>query len=107
MTLVAGLEILLWFRLLLSAFTFSKGSWILLGAYTIFLRARFAQSQFVQSAFSHGAAMVDAQVQNQSVPPAVRQGWESVKAISHRAVEATDMKRYFSGPQAQGAKKPQ
>ena len=107
MTLVAGLEILLWFRLLLSAFTFSKGSWILLGAYTIFLRARFAQSQFVQSAFSHGAAMVDAQVQNQSVPPAVRQGWESVKAISHRAVEATDLKRYFSGPQAQGAKKPQ
>jgi hypothetical protein len=107
MTLVAGLEILLWFRLLLSAFTFSKGSWVLLGAYTIFLRARYAQSQFVQNAFSHGAAMVDAQVQNQSVPPAVRQGWESVKAVSHRAVEATDMKRYFSGSQAQGMKKPQ
>jgi len=107
MTLVAGLEILLWFRLLLSAFTFSKGSWVLLGAYTIFLRARFAQSQFVQSAFSHGAAMVDAQVQNQSVPLAVRQGWESIKAVSHKAVEVTDIKRYLSAPQAQGMKKPQ
>ena len=107
MTLVAGLEILLWFRLLLSAFTFSKGSWVLLGAYTIFLRARYAQSQFVQNAFSHGAAVVDTRVENQSVPPAVRQGWESIKAVSHRAVETTDMKRYFSGPQAQGTKKPQ
>jgi hypothetical protein len=107
MTLVAGLEILLWFRLLLSAFTFSKGSWVLLGVYTIFLRARFAQSHFVQDAFSHGAAIVDAQVQNQSVPPAVRQAWESVKAVSRKAVEATDMRRYISPPQAQGTKKPQ
>jgi transmembrane protein 33 len=107
MTLVASLEILLWFRLLLSAFTFSRGSWILLGVYTVFLRARFAQSQFVQNAFSHGAATVDAQVQNQSVPPPVRQGWESVKALSRKAVDATDMKRYFGGPQAQGMKKPQ
>ena len=107
MTLVAGLEILLWFRLLLSAFTFSKGSWVLLGAYTVFLRARFAQSQFVQSAFSHGSATVDAQVQNQSVPPVVRQGWESVKAVSRKALDATDMKRYIGGPQAQGMKKPQ
>jgi transmembrane protein 33 len=107
MTLVAGLEILLWFRLLLSAFTFSKGSWVLLGIYTVFLRARYAQSQFVQNAFSHGAATVDAQVQNQSVPPAVKQGWESVKAVSRKAIEATDMRRYIAGPQAQGMKKPQ
>lgn len=107
MTLVAGLEILLWFRLLLSAFTFSKGSWVLLGVYSIFLRARVAQSQFVQRAFSQGAAAVDAQVQNQSVPSAVRQGWEGVKAVARKAVEATDMKRYFGAPQAQGMKKPQ
>jgi transmembrane protein 33 len=107
MALVAGLEILLWLRLLLSAFTFSKGSWVLLGTYTIFLRARFAQSQFVQTAFSQGAATVDAQVQNQSVPPVVRQVWESAKAVGHRAVEVTDVKRYLSGPQAQGMKKPQ
>ena len=107
MTLVAALEIALWFRLLLSAFTFSKGSWVLLGAYTVFLRARFAQSQFVQGAFAQGSASIDAQVQNQNVPPAVRQGWESVKAISRKAIEATDMRRYVGGPQGQGMKKPQ
>lgn len=107
MTLVAGLEILLWFRLLLSAFTFSKASWVLLGAYTIFLRARLAQSQFVQTTFSHIAATIDGQVQNQSVPPAIRQGWESFKGVSRKAVEATDMRRYVNGPPAQGMKKPQ
>jgi len=107
MTLVAALEIALWFRLLLSAFTFSKGSWVLLGAYTVFLRARFAQSQFVQGAFAQGSASIDAQVQNQNVPPAVRQGWESVKAISRKGLEATDMRRYVGGAQAPSMKKPQ
>lgn len=107
MTLVAALEIALWFRLLLSAFTFSKGSWVLLGAYTVFLRARFAQSQFVQGAFAHGSASIDAQVQNQNVPPAVRQGWEAVKGVSRKALDVTDMRRYVGGTQAQGAKKPQ
>jgi len=105
MGLVAGLEIALWFRLLLSAFTFSKGSWILLGIYTVFLRVRFHQSQFVQGAFSHGSAVVDAQVQNQSVPPAVRQGWESTKMAGRKAVDATDLRKYLGGPQVQ--KKPQ
>jgi hypothetical protein len=48
MGLVAILEILLWGRLFLSALTFAKGSWILIAIYTAFLRARFAQSSFVQ-----------------------------------------------------------
>jgi transmembrane protein 33 len=105
MTLVAALEIGLWFRLLLSAITFSKGSWILLGVYTVFLRARFHQSNFVQGAFSHGSAMVDSQVQNQSVPPAVRQGWESTKVAGRKLVEATDVRKYVGGAPPQ--KKPQ
>lgn len=105
MTLVAGLEIGLWFRLLLSAFTFSKGSWVLLGVYTVFLRARFHQSTFVQGAFSHGSAMVDSQLQNQSVPPAVRQSWETAKVAGRKAVEATDVRKYVGGAAPQ--KKPQ
>lgn len=107
MTLVAALEIALWFRVLLSAFTFSKGSWILLAIYTVFLRARFAQSQFVQGAFAHATASVDAQVQNQNIPPAVRQGWETIKVMSRKGLDATDPRRYLSGTQAQGMKKPQ
>jgi hypothetical protein len=105
MTLVAGLEIGLWFRLLLSAFTFSKGSWILLGVYTVFLRARFHQSNFVQGAFSHGSAMVDSQVQNQSVPPTVRQGWETAKGAGRKLVDVTDVSKYIGGAAPQ--KKPQ
>ena len=106
MMLVAGLEILLWFRLLLSAFTFTKGAWILLGVYTVFLRARLHQSHFVQNAFAQGAARVDQQVQNPNVPQGVRQGWESAKGVSRKAVDATDARRYMGGA-ANAQKKPQ
>jgi hypothetical protein len=106
MMLVAGLEIALWFRLLLSAFTFTKGSWILLSIYSVFLRARLHQSQFVQNAFSQGAARVDQHVQSPNVPPAVRQGWETAKGASRKAVDATDMRKY-TGSAANAQKKPQ
>ena len=106
MTLVAALEIALWIRLFLSALTFNKGSWILLCTYSVFLRARYAQSQFVQGAFAHAAAQIDTQVQNQSIPPVVRQGWESAKAFGNKAIEVTDVKKYVGGAQPQG-KKPQ
>ncbi|KAJ6164391.1 Nucleoporin POM33 [Penicillium chermesinum] len=85
MGVVAGLEILLLFRLILSAITFSKGSWVLLVVYLSFFRARFAQSSFVQQA--------------------VRQGWETFKGIVGQVYEATDIGRYISGPAA--GKKPQ
>lgn len=107
MTLVALLEIALWFRLLLSALTFTKGAWILLIVYSAFLRARFAQSHFVQGAFTQGIARVDGQVQNQSTPPAVRQGWETTKGFGRKAVDASDVRRYLGGSGPQGMKKPQ
>src|SRR5205823_1104424 len=47
MSLVAMLEIALWFRVVGSALLFQKGSWILLVVYTVFFRARVAQSSFV------------------------------------------------------------
>ena len=106
MMLVAALEILLWIRLLLSAITFSRGSWILLGIYTVFLRARFSQSHFVQNAFSQGAAHIDQQVQNPNIPPAVRQGWETAKGVGRKAVDATNLGKYAQSPQA-AQKKPQ
>lgn len=106
MMLVAGLEIALWFRLLLSAFTFSKGSWILLGIYTVFLRARLHQSHFVQNAFSQGAAKIDQQVQSPNVPPAVKQGWSSAKGVGSKVVDATDVRKYTGGA-ANAQKKPQ
>lgn len=107
MTLVALLEIALWFRVLLSAFTFTKSAWVLWVIYSAFLRARYAQSQFVQGAFAQGVAQVDAQLQNQSMPPAVRQAWETIKGLGRKGVEATDLRKYLGGSNQQGMKKPQ
>ena len=105
MTIVAGLEIGLWIRVLVSALTFSKGSWVLLLIYSAFFRARYAQSQFVQGAFAHGAARVDTQLSNQNMPPAARQAWESAKGGARTFHDVTDLRRYIGG--AQGMKKPQ
>ena len=106
MTLVASLEILLWFRILLSAITFTKGSWILLAIYTVFFRARYSQSSFVQGAIGHATARVDATVANQNIPPVVRQVWQTAKGLVRQAADATDINRYVGGSQ-QGAKKAQ
>jgi len=106
MGLVAILEILLWFRLLGSAIIFAKGSWILTVIYTAFLRARFAQSSFVQGQVKHLTARVDALVGAQGTPPAARQAWEGVKGGARQFHDVTDVGRYLNGPQApQPAKK--
>lgn len=106
MTLVASLEIFLWFRVLFSAIIFTKGSWILLAVYTVFVRARYSQSSFVQGAVGQGVARVDALVANQSTPPVARQGWETLKRLGRQATAATDISRY-AGAQGQGPKKAQ
>lgn len=99
MTLVAALEIALWVRLGFSALTFSKGAFTLLVFYTIFLRARFHQSTFVQGAFSKGSAYVDQYANQQSVPPVAKQAWDTLKGVSRQAVEITDVRKYLGGAQ--------
>lgn len=106
MGVVATLEILLLFRLILSAIAFSKGSWVLLLVYLSFFRARYAQSSFVQQAVRQLTARADASISHQSTPPQVRQGWEAFKGVIRQAYETTDISRYVSGPAAAN-KKPQ
>lgn len=105
MGVVASLEIALLLRLVLSAITFSKGSWVLLIVYLSFFRARYAQSSFVQQAVRQLVARADASISHQSTPPQVRQGWEGFKGVVRKGYEATDITRYISGSTA--AKKPQ
>ncbi|CAK7206620.1 Transmembrane nucleoporin [Sporothrix eucalyptigena] len=100
MSIVALLEIVLWFRLLFSAITFSKGSWILIAVYTAFLRARFAQSSHVQSAFAQIEARVDNLTGAQGMNPTVRQVWDGVKGGVRQAYAATDLQKYVGGAQA-------
>lgn len=107
MTLVAMLEIALWFRIVGSALLFQKGSWILLVVYTIFFRARYAQSGFVQEAINHLTARVDAQLANQSSPPAARQAWGTFKGIVRQAADATDIRKYVGGQPGAAPKKAQ
>jgi transmembrane protein 33 len=99
MGLVAILEILLWGRLLLSAIIFTKGSWILIAIYTAFLRARFAQSSFVQAQFTQLGARIDSLVGAQSTPPAARQVWGGVKSGAIAFRDATDVSKYLGGAQ--------
>ncbi|EKD19621.1 uncharacterized protein L3040_002036 [Drepanopeziza brunnea f. sp. 'multigermtubi'] len=100
MGLVAVLEILLWGRLLLSAITFAKGSWILIAIYTAFLRARFAQSSFVQAQFKQLEARIDSLVGAQSTPPAARQVWDTVKGGARTFHDATDVSKYIGAAPA-------
>lgn len=100
MGLVAILEILLWGRLLLSALTFNKYCIALLFIYTAFLRARFAQSSFVQGQFRQLEARIDSLVGAQSTPPAAKQVWAGVKGGARTFHDATDVSKYVNGTAA-------
>lgn len=94
MTIVAVFEILLWFRLLLSVILWQRGSFVLIIAYTVFLRIRHSQNSFVQSAVHQITARADGLVANQQTPPAVRNIYEQVKGGVRAAADATDVNRY-------------
>jgi transmembrane protein 33 len=98
MSVVSGLEILLWIRLLLAAIFFQRRSWILLAIYTTFLRARFSQSQHVQKSFAHLESRIDNLVGAQGTPPAARQVWDSIKGGARQFHTATDARRYVNDP---------
>ncbi|KOS20342.1 Pore membrane protein of 33 kDa [Escovopsis weberi] len=98
MSIVATLEILLLFRVFLSALLFQRRSWILLGIYTVFLRSRYAQSSHVQTSLNQLCARVDHLVGAQGTPPAAKQAWDVVKNMARQFHDATDINRYASGP---------
>jgi hypothetical protein len=99
MSLVAALELTLWFRILGSAIIFQKGSWILLVIYTVFLRTRISQSTFVQGMLRQAGARGDGFANRQDAPPAARQAWNQFKGVAKQAHDATDISRYLGGAQ--------
>ena len=105
MGLVAALEIALWFRVLLSAFTFSQGGLLLLVIYSAFFRSRFAQSSFVQGAVHTFGERVDTRIDHPSTPPVAKQVWTTVKGVIQQIADATDLRKAAAAQQ--GAKKPQ
>ncbi|KAI1470306.1 uncharacterized protein F4812DRAFT_456310 [Daldinia caldariorum] len=97
MSIVSSLEILLWFRLFLSAIFFQRGSWILIIIYTVFLRTRFAQSTHVQDSFRNLESRLDSLVGAQGNPPALRSVWEGVKNGTRQFHDITDLGKYANG----------
>ncbi|KAI3332434.1 hypothetical protein HD806DRAFT_530186 [Xylariaceae sp. AK1471] len=97
MSVVSALEILLWLRIFLSAALFQSRSWILLGVYTAFLRARFSQSTHVQNSFNQLELRVDSLVGSQGTPPIARSVWEGVKGGARQFHSATDLSKYVNG----------
>lgn len=96
MSVVSSLEILLWFRILLSVIFFQRRSWILITLYTAFLRTRYSQSSHVQTSFSQLGARVDSLVGAQGTPPAARQIWGTLKDTAKQFHDATDLSKYIS-----------
>ncbi|KAI9868816.1 MAG: hypothetical protein M1813_004667 [Trichoglossum hirsutum] len=99
MYIVSSLEITLWARLFLSVIIFQKNAWVLIIIYTAFLRARYAQSDFVRKTVIQVKVRVDAFVAGQNIPPLLRQIWEGIKQGVTKFGEVTDM----GGGQAGGA----
>jgi len=89
MHLVANLELFLWARVFLWCLVF-KNSWILLALYTLFLRARYAQSQFVRDALLGLGRRGDGVVADARIPDPVRMGWGVAKSVVARFAELTD-----------------
>lgn len=99
MTLVVSLELAFWFRIFFFVIIFIKGSWILLAIYIVFIRARYSQSSVVQDAVNQFSRRVDALMTNQSISPTVRQRWKSVKKMTRRVADQTDINRFAEGQQ--------
>ena len=100
MSAVSMLEILIWVRIALSAVMFQRRSWILLGIYTVFLRARFSQSSHVQNSFGALEARGDALLGAQGTHPSVRQAWDVAKGGARQFHDLTDVNKYVNGAAA-------
>ncbi|KAK4463174.1 nucleoporin POM33, partial [Cladorrhinum samala] len=96
MSIVSGLEIAIWARLLLSAIFWQRRSWILIAVYTAFLRARYAQSSHVQNSFAQLEARIDNLIGAQGTPPALRQAWDAAKNAARQFHAVSDVSKYVN-----------
>jgi transmembrane protein 33 len=89
MHLVSRLELALWARVFFGTLIFSN-SWILLVVYSVFVRVRYAQSQFMRSAVLYMERFFDGLLADQRVPGGVRNGWGAFKGVIRTVGDKTD-----------------
>jgi transmembrane protein 33 len=94
MATVSIVELWLWFRILISVLFSQKDSWVLLCAYSAFLRARFEQSTFTVWAITTSTKCLDALFEKESTLPVVKRAWNSIKDILRQVAEITDLDSY-------------
>lgn len=98
MHLVANLELFLWARVFLYCLVF-QNSWTLLVVYTVFLRARYAQSVFVRDAMKGLELRGDALVTDSKVPEGAKSAWTVAKSLVKRFGEVSDVGKMLGGGQ--------
>lgn len=94
MHLVANLELFLWARVFLYCLVF-QNSWVLLGLYTIFLRARYSQSVFVRDALKGLEQRGDALTADARFPDGAKTAWAVGKTVVKRFGELSNLGRFF------------
>jgi len=98
MHLVANLELLLWARIFLGALIL-QNSWILLALYTVFLRARCAQSVFVRDALSGMERRGDALALDARLPEGLKNAWGIAKTVVRQFGGLSDVAKVLgTGP---------
>jgi hypothetical protein len=96
--LVANHELFLWARVFLCSLAL-RNSWVLLAAYTVFLRARYAQSVFVRDAMKGLELRGDALATDARVPEGARNAWTIAKSLVKRFGEVSDVGRMLGAGQ--------
>lgn len=94
MHLVANLELFLWARVFLWCLVMWN-SWVLLIVYTVFLRARYAQSVFVRDAMKGVELRGDALATDARVPEGARNAWTIAKSLVKRFGELSNVSKMF------------
>ncbi|QLQ79727.1 hypothetical protein HG537_0C03750 [Torulaspora globosa] len=78
---VGSMELNLFLFLALRALLWYPRSWIILLAYTLFIKIRFENSKYMQATFAQWRVRFDGAVSHPSIPPVLKRGYGKVKSL--------------------------
>ncbi|QLL32849.1 hypothetical protein HG536_0D03710 [Torulaspora globosa] len=78
---VGSMELNLFLFLALRALLWYPRSWIILVAYTLFIKIRFENSKYMQATFAQWRVRFDGAVSHPSIPPVLKRGYGKVKSL--------------------------
>lgn len=78
---VGSMELNLFLFLALRALLWYPRSWIILLAYTLFIKIRFENSKYMQATFAQWRVRFDGAVSHPSIPPVLKRGYGKFKSM--------------------------